>query len=104
MCLVKRLAGAVFLQDDRVKYVSETGRGKVTKEALLNDSDNLWAEFRHDHIAKVLNDLGEARHFFYSCGISLCDGILEREPEVWVGWVRAWCVELSTPHDALSSS
>lgn len=46
-------------QDDRVKYESETGRGKVEKEALLNDSDSLWTEFRHAHIAKVLNDLGE---------------------------------------------
>lgn len=46
-------------QDDRVKYQAETGRGKMEKEALLNDSDSLWAEFRHAHIAKVLNDLGE---------------------------------------------
>lgn len=42
-----------------MSYVSETGKGKVTKDALLNDSDNLWAEFRHEHIAKVLNDLGK---------------------------------------------
>ena len=42
-------------------YTSETGKGKVKKEALLTDSDNLWAEFRHDHIGKVLNDLGTAR-------------------------------------------
>lgn len=41
-------------------YMSETGRGKVKKEALLNDSDNLWAEFRHAHIGKVLTDLGES--------------------------------------------
>lgn len=38
--------------------MSETGKGKVKKEALLTDSDNLWAEFRHDHIGKVLTDLG----------------------------------------------
>lgn len=39
--------------------MSETGKGKVKKEALLNDNDNLWAEFRHEHIAKVLSDLGK---------------------------------------------
>lgn len=42
-----------------MSYMSETGRGKVKKEVLLNDSDSLWAEFRHEHIAKVLSDLGE---------------------------------------------
>eukprot|EP00904_Undaria_pinnatifida_P003071 jgi/Undpi1/12765/HiC_scaffold_6.g02433.m1 len=54
-CLVEDLLG---IQDGRVTYTSETGKGKVKKEALLTDSDNLWAEFRHDHIGKVLNDLG----------------------------------------------
>lgn len=39
--------------------MTETGKGKVKKEALLNDSDTLWAEFRHAHIGKVLTDLGE---------------------------------------------
>ena len=32
----------------------------MQKEALLNDSDSLWAEFRHAHIGKVLTDLGES--------------------------------------------
>lgn len=40
-------------------YQSETSKGRATKEALLNDSDSLWAEFRHEHIGKVLTDLGE---------------------------------------------
>lgn len=47
-------------QDGRVSYMSETGKGKARKEALLTDSDNLWAEFRHEHIGKVLTDLGTA--------------------------------------------
>lgn len=42
-----------------MSYMAETGKGKVKKEALLTDSDNLWAEFRHEHIGKVLTDLGE---------------------------------------------
>ncbi|CAM9213982.1 unnamed protein product [Laminaria digitata] len=54
-CLVEDLLG---IQDGRVTYMSETGKGKVKKEALLTDSDNLWAEFRHEHIGKVLTDLG----------------------------------------------
>lgn len=40
-------------------YTTETGKGKVEKEALLTDSDSLWAEFRHEHIGKVLTDLGK---------------------------------------------
>lgn len=46
-------------QDGRVTYRAETGNGRVQKEALLTDSDILWAEFRHAHIGKVLTDLGE---------------------------------------------
>lgn len=42
-----------------MSYTTETGKGKVKKDALLTDSDSLWAEFRHEHIGKVLTDLGE---------------------------------------------
>eukprot|EP00903_Cladosiphon_okamuranus_P017508 g16126.t1 len=55
-CLVEDLLG---IQDGRVSYMADTGKGKVKKEALLNDSDTLWAEFRHAHIGKVLTDLGD---------------------------------------------
>ncbi|CAM9584598.1 unnamed protein product [Ectocarpus sp. 12 AP-2014] len=54
-CLVEDLLG---IKDGRVTYTTETGRGKQKKEALLTDSDALWAEFRHKHIGKVLTDLG----------------------------------------------
>ncbi|CAM9411508.1 unnamed protein product [Pylaiella littoralis] len=54
-CLVEDLLG---IQDGRVSYMAETGKGKVKKDALLTDSDSLWAEFRHEHIGKVLTDLG----------------------------------------------
>lgn len=54
--------------------MSETGKGKVKKEALLTDSDNLWAEFRHEHIGKVLTDLGTVGlgpGFGFELGLSL---------------------------------
>ncbi|CAM9154148.1 unnamed protein product [Ascophyllum nodosum] len=54
-CLVEDLLG---ITDGKVSYKAETGRGVVQKEALLTDSDSLWAEFRHQHIGKVLTDLG----------------------------------------------
>lgn len=44
-------------------YMTETGRGKQKKEALLTDSDALWAEFRHKHIGKVLTDLGMLQRY-----------------------------------------
>lgn len=50
---------STMTQDDRVTFVAETAKGRVKKEALLNDSDSLWMEFRHEHIAKVLSDLGK---------------------------------------------
>ncbi|CAN0336904.1 unnamed protein product, partial [Scytosiphon promiscuus] len=54
-CLVEDL---LDIEDGRVSYTAETGKGKMRKEALLTDSDALWAEFRHKHIGKVLTDLG----------------------------------------------
>lgn len=41
-----------------MSYTAETGKGRARKQALLTDSDALWAEFRHKHIGKVLTDLG----------------------------------------------
>lgn len=57
------VAWPFVLEDGRVTYTSETGKGKQKKEALLNDSDALWAEFRHKHIGKVLTDLGMLQRY-----------------------------------------
>ncbi|CAM9793879.1 unnamed protein product [Discosporangium mesarthrocarpum] len=54
-CLVQDV---LDVQDDRISYMVETGKGLSKKDVLLNDQDDLWAEFRHEHIGKVLNDLG----------------------------------------------
>ncbi|CAM9427731.1 unnamed protein product [Hapterophycus canaliculatus] len=56
-CLVEDL---LEIEDGRVSYTAETGKGKMRKQALLTDSDALWAEFRHKHIGKVLTDLGNS--------------------------------------------
>jgi syntaxin-binding protein 1 len=38
-----------------VKYTTQSGSGEsITKDALLNESDELWSELRHQHIAKVI--------------------------------------------------
>ena len=43
------------MEDDMITYQaddSKTGARHESK-ALLNESDHLWVEFRHQHIAKV---------------------------------------------------
>lgn len=42
-----------------VTYNINTGNGEEKKQALLNESDDLWTEHRHNHIAKVITDLKE---------------------------------------------
>jgi syntaxin-binding protein 1 len=43
-----------------VSYETTTNRGaKVTNRAILNENDELWLEFRHQHIAKVIECIKE---------------------------------------------
>jgi hypothetical protein len=47
------------VEDDMITFQSEGKGGRHETKALLNDSDALWAEFRHQHIAKVMEQIGE---------------------------------------------
>lgn len=43
-------------EDDLVSFQSDgkgAGSRQLESKALLNDTDALWVEFRHQHIAKV---------------------------------------------------
>jgi hypothetical protein len=43
-----------------ISYEVDTGKGSQTKETILNsEGDELWKEFRHKHIAKVISSLKE---------------------------------------------
>ena len=43
-----------------IKYAITTEKASdVKKEALLNESDNLWIELRYNHIAKVIETIKE---------------------------------------------
>ena len=43
-----------------IKYAITTEKASdVKKEALLNESDNLWTELRYNHIAKVIETIKE---------------------------------------------
>ena len=38
-----------------IKYKTTTGKeSEASRQALLNESDNLWTELRYNHIAKVI--------------------------------------------------
>ena len=39
--------------NDVYTFQSQTGDNVATKEAILDESDDLWVEFRHQHIAVV---------------------------------------------------
>ena len=41
------------MEDDMITFMSDGKGGRHETKALLNDSDHLWVEFRHQHIAKV---------------------------------------------------
>jgi hypothetical protein len=47
------------VEDDMVTFQSEGKGGGHETKALLNESDALWVEFRHQHIAKVMEQIGE---------------------------------------------
>ncbi len=50
-----------FLNIDEgvVKFVATTGGGSTEKQALLNETDELWVELRGQHIVKVINTITE---------------------------------------------
>jgi hypothetical protein len=41
------------MEDDLITFQSDGKGGRHETKALLNDSDALWVEFRHQHIAKA---------------------------------------------------
>jgi len=45
--------------DGVISYETQTNKGKVEKQAILNDNDELWVELRHSHIAKVIGEIKE---------------------------------------------
>lgn len=48
------------MEDGMIKYAITTEKASdVKKEALLNESDNLWTELRYNHIAKVIETIKE---------------------------------------------
>ncbi|GAB5030940.1 sec1-like family protein [Nannochloropsis oceanica] len=47
------------VEDDMITFQSEGKGGRHETKALLNESDALWTEFRHQHIAKVMEQIGE---------------------------------------------
>lgn len=52
------------------KYKIQTKNGEEAKEALLGESDPLWVELRHAHIAEVLTSLADKTKMFANIGQS----------------------------------
>ena len=52
------------------KYKIQTKNGEEAKEALLGESDPLWVELRHAHIAEVLTSLADKTKTFANIGQS----------------------------------
>ena len=50
------------------EYVIDTAKGVQKKQAVLNESDPLFVELRHEHIARVLNALAEKAKAFSKTG------------------------------------
>jgi hypothetical protein len=49
------------IEKGKLTYMAETGtsEGKKQTQVLLNESDKLWRDYRHKHIADVMLDLGK---------------------------------------------
>ena len=46
------------VEEGLIKYKTTTGKAsEVDRQALLNESDNLWTELRYNHIAKVIETI-----------------------------------------------
>lgn len=54
------------VKDGLISYESETDKGKVPKQALLNENDEIWAELRHTHISKAIKQITEKLNDFVS--------------------------------------
>lgn len=66
------------------RYKITTKKGEESKEALLGESDPLWLEFRHSHVAEVLNSLADKAKALGSGGVGARDittGQLKRAVE-----------------------
>jgi syntaxin-binding protein 1 len=46
------------VENNVLKYKSETGKGSVEKEALLGEQDEVWVELRNSHISQVVETIG----------------------------------------------
>eukprot|EP01006_Ploeotia_vitrea_P012475 TRINITY_DN33038_c0_g1_i1.p1 TRINITY_DN33038_c0_g1~~TRINITY_DN33038_c0_g1_i1.p1 ORF type:complete len:608 (+),score=59.93 TRINITY_DN33038_c0_g1_i1:17-1840(+) len=59
--------GTGRLVGNRYKYTAETSSGKpVDKEAILDENDPLWCEYRHGHIADVSKEVSTNFNNFLS--------------------------------------
>jgi hypothetical protein len=55
------------VQEQKISFKTDTHGGKQeVKEALLNENDDLWVEFRHVHIARVIESLTQRMQDFIS--------------------------------------
>lgn len=49
------LLASLQVEEGLIKYKTTTGKeSEASRQALLNESDNLWTELRYNHIAKVI--------------------------------------------------
>jgi hypothetical protein len=63
------------VQEEAYKYEVDTPKGKIAKQVLLNENDEVWLEFRHQHIAKVLEQLSaKFKDFMETQGAQLAAG------------------------------
>ena len=54
---------------DRVPYAKQTkGGDKSTDYVMLNERDAIWVEMRHDHVARVVNQLRKRTSDFLARG------------------------------------
>lgn len=65
------------VQDGVISYKASNNKGEVeTKQAILNENDQLWTELRHQHIAKVIELIKEKMNILISnsSGLAKRDG------------------------------
>jgi syntaxin-binding protein 1 len=46
-------------EDNQIEFIAKTDGKQEVRTALLKDDDAMWVEFRHSHIASVINNLRE---------------------------------------------
>lgn len=63
------------VKEEAYTYEVDAPKGKIEKQVLLNENDAVWMEFRHQHIAKVLEQLSEKfKEFMETQGAQLAAG------------------------------